>query len=150
MGTLRELIDHASGFAESLFAPDDEMWPHFVAEAADGSITVATLAVEGAELDLMRKALGLRFEREGQRRWVFFAEGWKSEPARGGHLVDPQDDPERIEVVLFDAFDAAGNRRVRGSRQILRIEGQPARLLPLVITRGPTFDAPTRPSRMAR
>lgn len=147
MGTLRSLVDQASGYAEVLFDPDDAMMPHFVAQEAGGAVTIAALGMGGADLDLMRKAMALKFERDGFRRWVFFSEGWMVEANGQPRRGDPQDDPERIEVILFDAFDVAGNRRLRARRQILRPDGQLARVMPLVISHGPVFDYPTRHSR---
>ena len=149
MGTLRALIDQASDLAEGMFDPADVLMPHLIAEAADGGIVLVALAVSGPDLDMMRKAVAARFEAEGHRRWVFFSEGWKVEYSGGPSRGDPQDDPERIEVVQFDAFDVPGQRRVRASRQILRSEGEVARLLPLVISRARTVDFPTRPPRGA-
>ncbi|QGY05569.1 hypothetical protein MMSR116_29480 [Methylobacterium mesophilicum SR1.6/6] len=148
MGSLRSLLDQASSYAEALFDPDDVIRSHFVAEAADGSLTVAVLDMGGADLDHMRKAMALKFEREGFRRWVFFSEGWMVEPSDHRRRGDPQDDPERVEVILFDAFDVGGNRRVRARRQILRTDVAAARVMPLVISQGPVVYYPTRHSRV--
>lgn len=143
MGTLRDLIEKASGFAEAMFDPDDMLTPHIIAEDADGGITVVALAVPGSDIDRYREMMQLRLLAEGKRRWCFFSEAWMAEYLKGGPAtVEPVDHPERVEVVTFDAFDVPGNRRVAATRQIHR-DGDNSRLLPLVMRPEPARYRPS-------
>lgn len=144
MGSLRTLIERASDWSESLFDPADVMMPHYVAEAADGSITIFAMAVGGRDLDQYRALMQIKFSSEGYSRWVFFAESWAVEYDKGetSHF-EPKDHPNRMEVVQFTGLDARGNRSLRASRQICRLPGGTGRLLPLVFRRVPCFDVPT-------
>lgn len=143
MTSLRALVDKAAGFAEAMFDPDEMMIPHFLAEAADGGLTVMALALSGRDLDRTRRLAEVKFKLQGFRRWVFFSEAWSAEYRTGDRAVQPVDHPERIEVVLFDGFDVAGQRRLRATRQILRTKGTAIRLMPLVVVSGRVTDAPS-------
>ena len=146
MTSLRRLIEQASGYAETLFDPDDVMFPHFVAEDATGGITVAAIAAGSRDLDRMRAGMAQRFALDRYRRWVFFAESWLVEYDGGRPTCEPCQHPERIEVVQFDALDIGSGRRLRGSRQILRQDGT-ARLMPMVFRNVPVVDVPSGTAR---
>lgn len=149
MSTLEALIDQASRYAEAMFDPDDVITPHFVAEAADGSITIAAVAADGTDLDRLRQSLGVKFLMEGYRRWVFLAEAWMVVADLREAPPVPVDHPERMEVIQFDAFEPAARRRVRARRQIVRLAASDVRLMPLVISGSRSSDVPaaTRPGR---
>ena len=143
MGTLRDLIDRASTYAEAMFDPDDCLTPHIIAEDAAGAITVVALSVPGSQIDRYREMMQLKLLAEGKRRWVFFSEAWMAEyPTGGPAKVEPVDHPERLEIVMFDAVDVPGNRRVAASRQIHR-DGGGSRLMPLVMRREPARYRPS-------
>lgn len=143
MGTLRDLIDQASSYAEAMFDPDDIITPHIIAEDAAGSITVVALAVPGSDVDRYRDLMQLKLRAEGKLRWVFFSEAWMAEYLSGGPAkVDPVDHPERVEIVMFDAVDVPGNRRVTASRQIHR-DADRSRLMPLILRREPARYRPS-------
>lgn len=146
MDSLRSLIDRASGYAETLFKRDDVMMPHFIAEDAEGGITIAALALSGSDLDEMRRTMALKFLLDGYRRWVFVSEAWMVEYESGVSKLAPADHPERLEIIQFDALDIAGNRRRRARRQIFRHDNG-VRLLPLVFSDLPTVDVPAAGSR---
>ena len=143
MASLRTLIDSASAMVEARLDPAEPLTPHFLVERADGSIAVYALATGGRALDALRRDLDLAFRLDGCRRWVFVAESWLVEYGKGVPAVlAPADHPERLEVIQFDGYDASGDRRMRGSRQILRIGPDAVRLLPMVFSAVRTIDVP--------
>ena len=149
MGTLRALIEQASDMAAAMYDPDDVLTPHFIAEAADGSITMVAVMASGRDLDLFRNSVPKRLAADGCRRWVFFSEAYSAKYRAGDVKVEPVDHPERIEVVVFDGYDVPGNRTCRATRQILRLDGS-ARLMPLVVNGGTTGFVPSMTSREGR
>lgn len=135
MTSLRALIEQASGYAEALFDPKSILTPYYVAEAADGGLTVMALAAVGPRLDELRRSVELRLTLEGMRRWVFFSEAFLAEYAAGeAEQIEPVDHPERVEVILFDAVELKAERRLTATRQILDTGGA-KRLMPLVVQR---------------
>ena len=144
MTSLRTLIDKASEMAEARFDPTEPMMPQFLVVKADGGLTLYALAMGGRDLDAVRRDLELRFRLERCLRWVFVAEAWLVEYSAGGNAeLAPVDHPERIEVIQFDAYEAASGKRRRGSRQILRVADGDVRLLPMVVPSVKVVDVPT-------
>lgn len=135
--TLRAFVEKASGLADCFFNPDGQMLAHFIAERLDHKITLIASTMSGPDEERMfRLGMPLKLRHEGFVRWCFFTEAWTapsagSGPGQEGYIF-PADRPDRMEVVIFAAEEAATGEKVAASRQISRGPDGRGKLLPLV------------------
>jgi hypothetical protein len=134
---LRRLIHNASKVVETLFEPRGQMRAYFLVERSDhtNALMVAAQFGNAEEEAAFRVGVPHQLRRAGFWRWCFFTEAWTAPTVAGGVL--PAQHAERMEIVCF-AAEALNGERLFASRQILRLEGQDAKLLPLVFPENPT------------
>jgi hypothetical protein len=136
MTDLRAFIEEVSEIVSDIyFKPDDEMMAHIWAEDRKGEMTMFACPMFPGDEIMFRVGIPAKLRRERWRRWCFFAEAWMTPNLRPGEL--PAQRPDRMEVVTFAAEDATG-ATLMASRQILRLPGLPAKLLPLVFKQTPS------------
>ena len=140
---LRELVEHASEFAERQFRKKGAVHPMWIALDRDGRRIVAPPPVpfgDQASKDFAVAAVRTLFELTGVESYVFVSEAWIVMSADGAGL-DPEAarrhgvsrHPDRREAVIFTAESELG--LVVGRREIVRPAGARARLGPLVLER---------------
>jgi hypothetical protein len=94
-----------------------------------------------AEERLFRIGVLERLRAANFRCWVFVTEAWASScgPGQSPRERLPIERDDRMDVVTFAAAEGATQQRMMASRQIYRASpGAPGRLMPLVVTTGPS------------
>jgi hypothetical protein len=145
MSKLREMIEHASAWAEKRFAKTGEIAPIWHAIKADGQDLVLP-APPGLSKDLATVLARAVFEVENVERCVLINEAWT---ARGigeeatqrvqawldTHNGSIHDYPDRVEVVMFVGEDASEGM-ITAHREIKRPKNGKPRLGPLQFLEG--------------
>lgn len=139
---LRALIDFASEWADEAFAKRGAIGPMWHAITKEGRHAVFPVP-PSLEKDEMAMITRLIFEVHHVKYCLFVDEAWtahtegEAENAKLKAWLESHDGslaeyPDKMEVVCFNAEDAAGNMMV-GERQIIREDGKPAHLGPLIV-----------------
>lgn len=137
--SLRKLLNHASEMAETFVSKveddGDSAMPHFVAEQDDKVTLVACPWTDGRDRELLCARVRFMLAAHGHPQWVLFHEVWRAvyDSADEQRRIQPKDHPNRQEIYLFEAENVPRNQKIIATRQIIRVEGQPPRLMPLVI-----------------
>ena len=136
MTDLRPFIEKTSELAEALFNPDGQMLAYV--HAAHAGKTFLFVCPMGPEDEQpFRLGIPARLKSIGCERWCFFTEAWAAEyVVADGVQTLPRDRADRMELVTFCA-EARDGTTLAASRQILRLPGAPAKLMPLVFAQRP-------------